>query len=253
MARKKRVVYGAFNQGGVPTIACFNRATTPLGVDFDKLVAALQRYVDEHVAPVWGTPAKLVKSRGFVKDAWAMVFLDDADQPGALAYHDLTPDGLPQSKVFVRTTLQNGDLVSVSASHELVEMLVDPAINMMTTGPGTDTFYAYESADPVEALSFKVGGIPMSDFVYPAYFEGFRKSGSVPFDHLKKVRRPFQILAGGYQIIFKDGKWSQLFGSAAKARAFAREDRRGHRSEERAAGALRVADARALQRVFGLA
>mgnify|MGYP001014135987 CR=1 FL=1 len=60
MARKKRVVYGAFNQGGVPTIACFNRATTPLGVDFDKLIAAMQRYVDEHVAPVWGTPAKLV-------------------------------------------------------------------------------------------------------------------------------------------------------------------------------------------------
>jgi hypothetical protein len=62
-----------------------------------------------------------------------MVFLDDADQPGALAY--LTPDGLPQSKVFVKTTLENNDLVSVSASHELVEMLVDPATNLMTTGP----------------------------------------------------------------------------------------------------------------------
>ena len=58
-----------------------------------------------HVAPVWGTPAKLIKSTDFVKDAWAMVFLDDADEPGALAYHDLTPDGLPLSKVFVKTTL----------------------------------------------------------------------------------------------------------------------------------------------------
>jgi hypothetical protein len=251
MARKKRVVYGAFNQGGVPTIACFNRATTPLGVDFDKLLAAMQRYVDQFVAPVWGTPAKLVKSTGYVKKAWAMVFLDDADQPGALAYHDLTPDGLPQSKVFVRTTIRNGDLVSVSASHELVEMLVDPAINMMTTGPEAQTFYAYESADPVEALSFKVNGIPMSDFVYPSYFETFRKPGSVAFDYMKKVRRPFQILAGGYQIVFKDGKWSQLFGSAAKARAFAREDRRGHRSEERCAGTLCVADSGELRRVFG--
>jgi hypothetical protein len=253
MASKQRLVYAAFNQGGVPTIACFNRATTALGVDFDKLIAAMQRYVDAYVAPVWGTPAKLVKSTGYVKNAWAMVFLDDADQPGALAYHDLTPDGLPQSKVFVRTTLQNGDQVSVSASHELVEMLVDPAINMMTTGPEDGTFYAYESADPVEALSFKVNGIPMSDFVHPSYFEGFRKAGSVPFDHMKKVKRPFQILAGGYQIIYKDGQWSQLFGSAAKARAFAREDRRGHRSEERAAGRLLVADARALRRLSGLA
>jgi len=42
-----------------------------------------------------------------------MVFLDNADQPGALAYHDLTPDGLPLAKVFVKTTVDNGDLVSV--------------------------------------------------------------------------------------------------------------------------------------------
>ncbi len=31
----------------------------------------------------------------------------------------------------------------------------------------------------------------MTDFVYPAYFEAFHKAGSVPFDHLKKVKKPF--------------------------------------------------------------
>src|SRR3989454_10689213 len=156
--RAARPTFGAFNQGGVPTIACFNKASTPLGVGFDALIAAMQAFVDQYVAPVWGTPAKLVKSTGYKKGAWAMVFLDNADQPGALAYHDLTPDGLPQSKVFVKTTLDNGDLVSVSASHELVEMLVDPAINLMSTGPDPKAVYAYESADPVKALSFDVDG-----------------------------------------------------------------------------------------------
>jgi len=227
--------FSAFNQGVIPTIACFiDKSTkTPLGVGLDALVKAMQAYVSQYVAPVWGTPAKLVKSTGFRKNAWAMVFLDNADAPGALAYHDLTPDGLPISKVFVKTTLDSGDLVSVSASHELVEMLVDPAINMMTTGPDPKTIYAYESADPVEALSFKVNGIPMSDFVYPSYFEVFHKPGSVKFDQLKKVKRPFQILGGGYQIVFKNGKWSQVFGSLTKKKRFAREDRRGHRSEIR--------------------
>src|SRR6266550_7666765 len=196
-------VFGAFNQGKVPTIACFSKATVALGVDCDTLIETMQTYVDKFVAPVWGTPANLVKTTGFKKGAWAIVFLDNADQPGALAYHDLTPDGLPQSKVFVKTTLDNHDLVSVSASHELVEMLVDPAINIMTTGPDPKVMYAYESADPVEQLSFKVNGIPMTDFVYPAYFEVFHKAGSVRFDQLKKVNRPFQILSGGYQIIFK--------------------------------------------------
>jgi len=226
-------VFGAFNQGVIPTIACFNQATTPLGVDLDALIAAMQAYVDQFVAPVWGTPAKLIKSTDFVADAWAMVFLDNADQPGALAYHDLTPDGLPLSKVFVRTTIDNNDLVSVSASHELVEMLVDPAINLCSTGPNAKLLYAYESADPVEALSFPVSGIPMSDFVYPAYFEVFRKPSSVQFDQLNKVTQPFQILSGGYQIIFKNGKWTQIYGSVEKKKAFAKEDRRGHRSESR--------------------
>jgi hypothetical protein len=192
--------------------------------------------VDKHVAPVWGTPTKLIKTRGFRKGAWALVFLDKSDSPGAEAYHDLTPDGLPESKVFVKSTLRNKDLVSVSASHELVEMLVDPAINLMTTGPHARSIYAYESADPVEETTFPVNGMPVSNFVYPAYFETFHKPRSVQFDHMKKVREPFQILPGGYQTIFKNNKWIDVSGSAAKKKRFAKEDRRGHRSEQRRAG-----------------
>jgi len=233
-----RPIFAAFNQGVVPTIACFNQATTPLGVDLDALIRAMQDYVTNFVTPVWGTPATLQKTTGFVPGNWAMVFLDNADQPGALAYHDLTPDGLPVSKVFVKTTLDNNDLVSVSASHELVEMLVDPAINMMTTGPDATTMYAYESADPVEELNFSVDGIPMSDFVYPAYFETFRQPGSVQFDQMNQVQQPFQILSGGYQIVFKNGQFSQVYGSAEKEQRFAQEDRRGHRSETRLSGQL---------------
>jgi hypothetical protein len=247
---KKKTIFAAFNQGAIPTIACFNQATVPLEVDFGALVAAMQEYVSSYVAPVWGTPAKLVKTKGLQSGAWAMVFLDDADQPGALAYHDLTPDGLPISKVFVKTTLDDKQLVSVSASHELVEMLVDPAINMMTSGPDPKTMYAYESADPVEELDFPVNGIAMSDFVYPSYFEIFRKPKSVQFDQMNQVTKPFQILKGGYQIIFKDGSYTQVFGSKAKEKRFGKEDRRGHRSETRESGKLVKAKKKELARHF---
>jgi hypothetical protein len=230
----------------VPTIACFNRAKTPLGTDFDALIHALQAYVTNHVAPAWGTHARLVKSADFIKYAWAMVFLDDADAPGALAYHDLTPDGLPQAKVFVRTTLANNETVSCAASHELVEMLVDPAVNLLCLGPDTTAAYAYESADPVEELTFPVNGIPMSDFVYPEYFEAFRWPGTVRFDHLGNVRRPFEILPGGYQSVFKDGAWTEYFGSTSKRDRFTAEDRRGHRSERRTLIAPKRADVEAI-------
>lgn len=223
------------NKVHVPTIVCVNKATVPLGVDFDALIAAMQVFVDEHVAPVWGTRAKLIRARALVPGKWAMVLLDDADHAHALAYHDLTPDGLPLAKVFVKTTLMNKDLVSVSASHELVEMLVDPSINLVTTRTGSKLVYGYESADPVEELNFPINRIPMTNFVYPTYFEAFHKPGSVRFDHLGKINKPFQIHAGGYLGVYKKGKWTQIFGSAAKKKRFAREDRRGHRSEQRAA------------------
>ena len=145
----QKIVMAAFDRGQLPAIACINNATAPLGVDFPALVAALQKFVDAYFAPVWGTPAKLARADDFVAGAWAMVFLDNADVQDALGYHDLTPDGLPLSKIFVQTTVQAGQKVSVTASHELAEMLVDPAINLCATGP-RDLIYAYETADAVE-------------------------------------------------------------------------------------------------------
>jgi hypothetical protein len=228
-------VRAAFDQGQTPEIAVFNKAKTPLGLSLGALVAALQKFVDDHVVPVWGTPARLVLTDGFKKGDWGFVFLDTADAPGALAYHDLTPDGFPLSKVFVKTIADDGASLSVAASHELVEMLVDPAINLLSAGPDPKAAYAYESADPVEAdeLAFQVNGFAMTDFIYPSYFESFRKPNSTKFDHQGKVSKPFQILRGGYQIVVKNGKWTQVTASTAKKKALAREDRRGHRSETR--------------------
>ncbi len=229
--KKRGMVRAAFDKGQIPTIACFNKAKTPLGLDLDKLLAALQKFVNNCVVPVWGTPANLVRSTGFVKGNWALVFLDNADQADALAYHDLTPDGFPVSSVFVKTIADDKSSLTSATSHELVEMLVDPAINLYTTGPDSKLVYAYESADPVEDLSFKIDGFDMTDFVYPSYFEVFHKPKSTQFDYMKKVTRPFQILSGGYQIVFKNGKESQITASKAKGKRLKLEDKRHHRSE----------------------
>jgi hypothetical protein len=225
--------FATFDRTETPTIACFNRARTPLGIDFDKLIDALQAYVDRHVAPVWGTRARLRKTRGYVKGAWAMVFLDRSDLEDALAYHDLTPEGMPQAKVFVWDTRNSGDMVSVSASHELVEMLVDPGLNLMTTGPNPRLSYAYESADPVEELAFNVSRVPMSNFVYPSYFESFHRARSMRFDHMGRVSRPFQIIAGGYQSVLRNGRWTELCGARAKMKSSSRPSWRGCRIDQR--------------------
>src|SRR4051812_24930372 len=69
----RKPVFAAFDQGQIPEIAVFNQATTPLGLDLDRLVAALQKFVTGYVAPVWGTPARLARASGFRKGAWAFV------------------------------------------------------------------------------------------------------------------------------------------------------------------------------------
>lgn len=216
-----------------PRIACFNRAKTPLGVDLDALIVAMQKFVDHHLAPVWGTPAELVKSSGFQQGAWAIVFLDSEDDASLEGYHDLTPEGLPMSKVFVKNTLKQKDQVSVVASHELAEMLVDPAANLYSTGPKANRLYDYEVADPVEELFFKIDGIAVTNFVYPAYFETFHKRGSTRFDHMENLDEPFALHLGGYQSYFSGGKERTAWGSKPKEIRFKQEDRRGHRSELR--------------------
>jgi hypothetical protein len=230
---KKPSKLASYRHPHVPTIACFNRAKTPLGVDFDALIIALQKFVDEHFAPIWGTPAKLVKSSGFLKGKWAMAFLDDAHEAGTEGFHDVTPEGLPFAKLFVRSTLKLGDKITVTASHELAEMLVDPAANLYSTGPKSNRLYDYEVADPVEELWFPVNGMPMVNFVHPEYFEAFHKRGSVRFDHMGKLKRPFAIAKNGYQSHWVNGKEQTVWGCVAKKKKFLTEDRRGHRTELR--------------------
>lgn len=146
-----RPITKAFNQGELPTIACFNKATDPIGVDFDALIAAMQAYVDQQVVPVWNTPATLVKTTDFVEKACAMVFLDDADQPGALAYHDLTPDRLPLSKVFVKTTI--ADEIKPSPFDTLKVQIADEAGNALQT---LHTFSNVDATPHFERVHFDV-------------------------------------------------------------------------------------------------
>ena len=96
----------ALSPGIVPNVACINSASVPLEVDFDGLVATLQKFAETILFPVWGASAQVFKSERFVPGAWAMVFLDDANDQNTLGYHDLTPDGLPLSKIFVESTLK---------------------------------------------------------------------------------------------------------------------------------------------------
>lgn len=204
-------------------IAVVNESTAFNNSDMPALVNALQIQVSRDFAPVWGVDAKLSQNTAVPANAWALVLLDNADQAGALGYHDLTANGLPLGKVFVKTTLADGGLVSVTASHELLEMLADPDINLSAEVQDRSghRLYAQEVCDACEddQFGYQIDGVTVSDFVYPTWFETFRLPGE-QFDFQKKITAPFQLLTGGYISVMnlrRGTGWIQLTADDAKA------------------------------------
>jgi len=191
-------------------ISVINESTVLADADVTPAVAALQRQVTNDFRPVWGTDAELImvpKGTQPASGSWWLVLLDDSDQANALGYHDLTTEGLPVGKVFAASDLKAGTSWTVTASHELLEMLGDPNINLTVFVQNSNTagtLYAYEVCDACEddSLGYEIDNILVSDFVYPSWFESFRTEGSTQFDRMNKIQNPFQLLAGGYIGIF---------------------------------------------------
>ena len=212
-------------------IACINYAEPTIsGRKMAKLTAALQKCYDKHFLPVWGYPVDLYVTERPRPSDWQLVYFDEASNKNMLGRHELTHRRQPISKIFVKAL--GNEPVSVAASHELFEMVLDPMANLWAD-KNPNTQYAYEVCDAVEEDTFFVAGFEMSNFVYPAWFEPFKHPPGTQFDHLRKLKAPFTMSKDGYVVIKRDGRVLERFGSPAKRKRFAKEDRRGHRSEFR--------------------
>jgi hypothetical protein len=224
-------------------ISVINRSTLIQDSEIMVAMEALQAQVTNDFAPVWGVDAQLtlVPEGGNPKpNTWWLVILDTSDQAGALGYHDLTQEGLPLGKVFAQSDLDAGTSWTVTASHELLEMLVDPDINLtvfVQPSATAGTLYAYEVCDACEAdgYGYTIGKTLVSDFVYPAWFESFRTPHSTKFDRQGKITQPFQLLSGGYigvfDVSFSTG-WHQLTPQGEE-HAYNARPRIGSRRERR--------------------
>lgn len=213
-----------FDQGQIPIIAVVNLATIPLWFDVQKLVNTLQQYINIYIAPVWGMSAKIAYyPSGIVpKKAWTMRFINsDSSVPGALAWHTLNRDGFPDLVIPVQTIKDAHDDIGICASHEIAETLVDPSCELGSFS--NDGVRALEVADPVENQYFSLNGFNMTNFVFPSWFESWRKPLSTRFDLLGKVTRPLQLTSGGYISIFTSKGWKNVFGSLQAEKEFNRK------------------------------
>ena len=186
-------------------ISIINASAVLSDAEIRPAIDALKKQVTNDFRPAWGVDAELAFiPTGAEPSAgtWWLTIIDDSDQAGTLGYHDLTPNGLPIGKVFAETDLKYGSNWTVTASHELFEMLADPNINLIvmvqTSNENAGKLYAYEVCDACEddGFSYKIGDVSVSDFVFPSWFEDFRAEGSTPFDQTRKINRPLALLIG---------------------------------------------------------
>ncbi len=174
-----------------------------------------------HVADAWGEVVWRI-----VDDAngqgFEIVLLDNEQQGNDYGYHDVSPDGRPYARVFVDPIIEHGGRwlhselsVSATVSHEVCEMIGDPAANRWAqTARGA--LYAIELCDPVELNAYTITvnnrrKVSVSNFVYPDWFNPFARP-TARFDHQRLLDRPFAIAPGGYAMRMSGGHIRNLYG-----------------------------------------
>lgn len=231
-------------------ICIVNTSTTIPKAEFSSVVKAIQKQVRNDFAPAWGMTATLkqvaAKSKGAqdpdLNVADVIIYVGElGDDPqtvdDALGYHSMNYKGVPYGFVFVDISAQVGEPWSVTLSHEVLELIADPYVNLLVVGPHPRTknqqaLYAYEVCDPVQSDTYAIDGIEVSNFVTPLYFAD-GELDIVPTTNFQNVSlKRFGVAAGGYLSYFdlKTGAWANVFGRGAskrtKAKARAKNARR---------------------------
>ena len=204
-------------------IAILNQSTLVSNADAAAMTQAIATQVRLDAAPLWDrAPAAVIyyTDPSAVPPAAHGIALVDtiADQPqGVLGFHTEDQGGKLWGVVAAKPELDSGAKVttgdwSVSSvlSHEVLEMFIDPNCNLWAND-GKGSAYSFEVCDPVEAPTYEVSGVSVSNFVTPSWFDP-QAAATAEFDKLGKLTAPFTMVKGGYVVYESAGKQQQKFG-----------------------------------------
>jgi len=199
-------------------------ALVPDGVDIDlteivRVSAAVQKQVTRDFSPIWDIQATV---DGFATldqiplGYWPVMIMQDVQ--GAAGFHQ-DKNGQPFAVV------EAGDSWSLTASHEVLEMLADPFGNRIVAGPSPKpdqgrVEFLVEVCDPSEdqEFAYTVNDVLVSDFYTPHYFDPVSQDG-VRYSFNGKVTKPREVPRGGYlswHELESDHWWQETFFTGTK-------------------------------------
>lgn len=199
-------------------ITIVNMSKRVQDADLHTAIRAVNRQVHEDFEPYWSLGATLrLEGRSTKKKADivklpelrgdAVLYLwDKADVQDALGYHEANARGIPYGFVFTELEDALHEEWTVTLSHEAMELIADPLVNLLVAGPHPEenrtVFHWYEMSDAVQAETYKIDGIAVSNFVLPLYFTPTKEVGSrndfLGHVHEGETLPSFGVNPGGY-------------------------------------------------------
>jgi hypothetical protein len=184
----------------VTELALVSRSERISTSQLTRVAAALQKQAFRDFHSVWGIRAT-VDAFEFLEDVpigyWPIVVEDHIGVPGAGGVHE-DDHGQPFALVEFSPSW------SLTASHEMLEMLADPWGNRLVAGNSIKpdqgrVEFLVEVSDPCEApqFAYTVNGYLVSDFLTPPFWDPVRVPG-VRYSFTGAIEAPRKIREGGY-------------------------------------------------------
>lgn len=187
-------------------------------IEVQEAIRAINRQISDDFFPYWslGATLRLEGKSSTSPDQQdpadmrgdAVLYLwNETDVPGALGYHDRNNRGIPFGFVFTDLVAEVGESWTVTLSHEALELVADPEVNLLVMGPhpanpNQVVFHWYEMCDAVQAETYRIDGIEVSNFVLPLYFTGGEEMGGrndfLSAAHAGATLQSFNVNPGGY-------------------------------------------------------
>ena len=113
-----------------PIISIVNDSETVTDADLKRKLLALQKQITRDFEPVWGWGANLRFNAK--KFDMQVIVKDTASEGGFLGFH--IKDGKPITYIFAKDDIADSGEYTSTLSHELLEMIADPNVNLYAIG-----------------------------------------------------------------------------------------------------------------------
>ena len=212
-------------------ISVINRSQTISDEKVQEVIRAINRQIAQDFEPYWSFGATLrlegpigqqpsIRTLSDMRGDAVLYLLDGSSALDATGVHQANYKDIPYGFVFLGLCEQIQEDWSVTLSHEALELVGDPMCNLLVEGNHPidrrrRVFHLFEMCDAVQAETYFIDGVEVSNFVLPSYFsigeqEG-RRNDFLGRVHDGKTLASFGMNPGGYINIYdaKSGKWEQ--------------------------------------------